>query len=129
FIRNGGHHGLLIVPAEDGIRDATVTGVQTCALPILIGTTFALFMLVLPSLTLPASEGVQWDQNLVPEENVVLQKNIVYMHIPADNKLPFACVWGAVQNAAPGYPVIIQIYKDGKPVYFVQTDFKSDGYE
>ncbi|TLX83998.1 MAG: hypothetical protein E6K98_03700 [Thaumarchaeota archaeon] len=93
----------------------------------LIGTTFALFMLVLPSLTLPASEGVQWDQNLVPEENVVLQKNIVYMHIPADNKLPFACVWGAVQNAAPGYPVIIQIYKDGKPVYFVQTDLKSDG--
>ena len=93
----------------------------------LIGTTFALFMLVLPSLTLPASEGVQWDQNLVPEENVVLQKNIVYMHIPADNKLPFACVWGTVQNAAPGYPVIIQIYKDGKPVYFVQTDLKSDG--
>ena len=93
----------------------------------LIGTTFALFMLVLPSLTLPASEGVQWDQNLVPEENVVLQKNIVYMHIPTDNKLPFACVWGTVQNAAPGYPVVIQIYKDGKPVYFVQSDVKSDG--
>ena len=93
----------------------------------LIGTTFALFMLILPSLTLPASDGVQWDQNLVPEENVVLQKNIVYMHIPTDNKLPFACVWGTVQNAAPGYPVVIQIYKDGKPVYFVQSDVKSDG--
>jgi len=92
----------------------------------LAGTTFALFMLILPSLTLPASEGTQ-DKNLVPEENVVLEKNIVYMHIAADNKLPFACVWGTVQNAAPGYPVVIQIYKDGKPVYFTQTGVKNDG--
>ncbi|OLB89874.1 MAG: hypothetical protein AUH25_05970 [Thaumarchaeota archaeon 13_1_40CM_38_12] len=93
----------------------------------LIGMIFALFLLILPSVTLPASQGVQWDQNLVPEENVVLQKNIVYMHISTDNKLPFACVWGTVQNAAPGYPVVIQIYKDGKPVYFAQTDVKNDG--
>src|SRR6266542_156774 len=28
---------MLFIQAEDGIRDATVTGVQTCALPILIG--------------------------------------------------------------------------------------------
>src|SRR6266852_2102065 len=27
-------HGLYFFPAEDGIRGATVTGVQTCALPI-----------------------------------------------------------------------------------------------
>jgi hypothetical protein len=93
----------------------------------LIGVTFALFVLMLPNLTLLASQGVQWDQNLVPEENVVLQKNIVYMHIPVDSKLPFACVWGTVLNAAPGYPVVIQIYKDGKPVYFAQTDVKNDG--
>src|SRR3989337_3412838 len=32
----GGSWGFLLVcQAEDGIRDATVTGVQTCALPIL----------------------------------------------------------------------------------------------
>ena len=93
----------------------------------LIGMIFALFLLILPSVTLPASQGVQWDQNLVPEEKVVLQKNIVYMHIPVDSKLPFACVWGTVQNPAPGYPVVIQIYKDGKPVYFAQTDVKNDG--
>ena len=92
----------------------------------LVGATFTLFMLILPSLTLPASEEAQ-DQNLVPEENVVLEKNIVYMHIASDNKLPFACVWGTVQNAAPGYPVVIQIYKDGKPVYFTQTGVKNDG--
>src|SRR2546430_13213224 len=28
-------HGLFFFQAEDGIRDLTVTGVQTCALPIL----------------------------------------------------------------------------------------------
>src|SRR3989337_2564027 len=29
-----GRYGCLFLQAEDGIRDATVTGVQTCALPI-----------------------------------------------------------------------------------------------
>jgi hypothetical protein len=94
---------------------------------LLIGTIFGLFILLLPSLTLSTSQGVEWDQKLIPEENVVLEKNIVYMHIPGDSKLPFGCVWGTVQNAAPGYPVVIQIYKDGKPVYFAQTNVKSDG--
>src|SRR5438128_11954089 len=33
--RNYGHmYGVFFFQAEDGIRDATVTGVQTCALPI-----------------------------------------------------------------------------------------------
>lgn len=93
----------------------------------LLGAMFGLFILLLPTVTIPASQGAEWDQKLVPEENVALQKNIVYMHIPTDSALPFACVWGTVQNAAPGYPVVIQIYKDGKPVYFAQTDVKNDG--
>src|SRR2546430_2801253 len=29
-------HGIFFFQAEDGIRDLTVTGVQTCALPILV---------------------------------------------------------------------------------------------
>jgi hypothetical protein len=94
---------------------------------LLVGSIFGLFILLLPSFTLPTSQGVEWDQKLVPEENVILEKNVVSMHIPRDSKLPFGCVWGAVQNAAPGYPVVIQIYKDGKPVYFAQTNVKSDG--
>jgi hypothetical protein len=95
---------------------------------LLIGTIFGLSMLLLPSYTLSTSQGSEWNaQQLVPEENVVLQKNVVYMHIPGDSPLPFGCVWGTVQNAAPGYPVVIQIYKDGKPVYFAQTNVKSDG--
>jgi hypothetical protein len=95
---------------------------------LLIGAIFGLSMLLLPSLTLSTSQGSEWsDKQLVPEENVVLEKNIVSMHIPGDSPLPFGCVWGTVQNAAPGYPVVIQIYKDGKPVYFAQTDVKADG--
>ena len=94
---------------------------------LLIGAIFGFFILLLPSLTLPASQGAEWDQKLVPEENVVLEKNIISMHIPGDSKLPFGSVWGTVQNAAPGYPVVIQIYKDGKPVYVAQTEVKSDG--
>ena len=94
---------------------------------LLLGAIFGFFILLLPTLTLPASQGAEWDQKLVPEENVVLEKNVISMNIPGDSPLPFGCVWGTVQNAAPGYPVVIQIYKDGKPVYFAQTNVKSDG--
>jgi len=96
---------------------------------LLIGTIFGLSMLLLPSYTLSTSQGSEWNAQLVPEENVVLQKNVVYMHIPGDSPLPFGCVWGTVQNAAPGYPVVIQIYKNGndKPVYVAQTNVNSDG--
>lgn len=93
----------------------------------ILGAIFGFFLLLLPSLALSTSQGVEWTQALVPEDKVVLQENIVYMNIPADSKLPFGCVWGTVQNGAPGYPVEIQIYKDGKPVYFAQTNVKSDG--
>jgi len=96
---------------------------------LLLGAMFGFFILLLPSITLPASQGAEWDQKLVPEENVALQKSIVSMHISGDSKLPFGSVWGTVQNAAPGYPVVIQIYKTGsdKPVYVAQTPVKSDG--
>ena len=49
------------------------------------------------------------------------------MNIPDNPKLPFGCVWGTVQNPAPGYPVEIEIFKDGKPVYVAQVDVKSNG--
>ena len=95
---------------------------------LLIGAILGFSILLLPSLTLSTSQGSEWNsKQLVPEENVVLEKNIVSMHIPGDSPLPFGCVWGTVQNAAPGYPVVIQIYKDGKPVYFAQTNVKDDG--
>src|ERR1039458_6947981 len=40
------NNGLIFFQAEDGIRDASVTGVQTCALPICIGFLF-LFLICL----------------------------------------------------------------------------------
>lgn len=65
--------------------------------------------------------------NLVPESDVVMKKTVISMSIPPNPKLPFGCVWGTVQNAAPGYPVDIEIYKAGKPVYFAQANVTSDG--
>ena len=85
-----------------------------------------IILLLLPSLS-SVSQGVQWDPKLVANDNIQLEKSIVYMHIPADNKLPFGCVWGKVTDAVPGYPVVVQIYKNDKPVYFAQVDMKSDG--
>ena len=86
-----------------------------------------IFLLIIPSLSPPVSQGVQWDPKLIADDKVELQKSIVYMHIPIDNKLPFGSVWGQVINGAPGYPVIIQIYQNGKPIHFAQVDVKNDG--
>ena len=86
----------------------------------------AMAVLLVPGLAFPASQAMV-SQNLVPESNVVMQKSVVNMNIPPSPKLPFGCVWGSVQNAAPGYPVDIEIYKNGKPVYFAQANVTSDG--
>ncbi len=92
----------------------------------IIAGIFGLFMLLLPSITIPSSQE-QVASNLVPESDVTLQKVVMNMNIPDNPKLPFGCVWGTVTNAAPGYPVEIEIFKDGKPVYVAQVDVKSDG--
>jgi len=83
-------------------------------------------MLLLPSITISSSQE-QVASNLVPESDVALQKVVMNMNIPDNPTLPFGCVWGTVQNPAPGYPVEIEIFKDGKPVYVAQVDVKSDG--
>jgi len=90
------------------------------------GMAVGIFLLLIPSLS-SVSQGVQWDPKLTADGNVQLQKSIVYMHIPADNKLPFGCVWGKVTDAVLGYPVVVQIYQNGKPVHFAQVDVKNDG--
>ena len=92
----------------------------------ILGGIFGLFILLLPSVTVPISQE-QVAQNLVPESDVVLQKVVMNMNIPDNPKLPFGCVWGTVQNPAPGYPVEIEIFQNGKPVYVAQVDVKSDG--
>lgn len=84
-------------------------------------------VLLVTIFALPASQAIVPTQNYVDESNVVMQKSVIDMNIPSNPKLPFGCVWGTVQNAAPGYPVDIEIYKNGKPVYFAQANVTSDG--
>ncbi|HJU13436.1 MAG TPA: hypothetical protein VJ792_03180 [Candidatus Nitrosotalea sp.] len=86
----------------------------------------AIAALLLPNLAFQQSHAAV-PTNLVPESDVSMTKSVVTMHIPPNPSLPFGCVWGTVQNAAPGYPVDIEIYKDSKPVYFAQADVKADG--
>ncbi|GEM_PF-946517 len=86
----------------------------------------AIAALLIPTLALPASHA-QVPSNLVPEDQVSVQKSVITMNIPPNPALPFGCVWGTVQNAAPGYPVDIEIYKNNKPVYFAQTGVAPDG--
>lgn len=86
----------------------------------------AIAVLLVPTMTLPQSHAMV-PTNLVPENQVVMQKSVITMYIPPNPKLPFGCVWGTVQNAAPGYPVEIEIYKNNKPVYFAQANVTSDG--
>ena len=49
------------------------------------------------------------------------------MTIPSGNILPWAFVEGTTQNMVDGHPVIIQIYKDKKPVHFAQVIVNDDG--
>ena len=81
-----------------------------------------------PHSTSSVSEEFPSIPTLVSKDNsVVLQQKIISMHIPEDNTLPWGFVEGKVINPAEGYPVIIQIYKNGEPVHFAQTDVREDG--
>lgn len=81
-----------------------------------------------PNSTSSVSEEFPSIPTLVSHDDlVVLQQKIISMHIPEDNTLPWGFVEGKVINPAEGYPVIIQIYKNGEPVHFAQTDVREDG--
>ncbi|MGB6464251.1 MAG: hypothetical protein WA799_03225 [Nitrosotalea sp.] len=93
----------------------------------IITAILAMAVLLVSGFAFPASQAMAPTQNYVPESSVVMQKSVINMNIPSDPKLPYGCVWGTVQNAAPGYPVDIEIYKNDKPVYFAQVNVTSDG--
>lgn len=85
-------------------------------------------LVMFPNPTSSVSEEFNLDLTLIADDqSIVLEKKTIPMHIAADNKLPWGFVEGKVVNPVEGYPVIIQIYKDGKPVHFAQTDVKEDG--
>ena len=56
-----------------------------------------------------------------------LEKTTVLFHAPSTGKIPWGFVEGNISNHVAGYPVIIQIFKDGQAVNFAQTDVKEDG--
>lgn len=56
-----------------------------------------------------------------------IEEKQIPMNIPSDNTLPWAFVEGTAYNVVDGHPVIIQIYKDEKPVRFAQVNVNDDG--
>ena len=64
---------------------------------------------------------------LSTNDGIQLTKTVVSMSISPDNTLPWGFIEGTVDNHAEGYPVIVQIYQDGEPVHFAQTDVNEDG--
>ena len=64
---------------------------------------------------------------LSTNDGIQLTKTVVSMSISQDNTLPWGFIEGTVENHAEGYPVIVQIYQDGEPVHFAQTDVDEDG--
>ena len=56
-----------------------------------------------------------------------IEKSVISMNIPSDNNLPWGFVEGNVSNHVSGNPVIIQIYQNGEPVHFAQTEVSDDG--
>ena len=60
-------------------------------------------------------------------DGIQLTKTVVSMSISPDNTLPWGFIEGTVDNHAEGYPVIVQIYQDGEPIHFAQTDVNEDG--
>ena len=58
---------------------------------------------------------------------IQLTKTVVPMVISSDNTMPWGFIEGTVDNYAEGYPVIVQIYQNDKPIHFAQTDVNEDG--
>ena len=56
-----------------------------------------------------------------------IEKTTLVFHAPEENSLPWGFVEGKIDNPVAGYPVIIQIYKNGDAVHFAQTDVNEDG--
>lgn len=90
-------------------------------------TSLAILFVAFLTLSSLPTESPQ-NTEIVPMISLVGQEtNVVPMHIPADNKLPWAFVWGNVDNVVEGHPVIIYIYKEGEIVYKAETDVEEDG--
>jgi len=85
-------------------------------------------VLMLTIMLTPTTFADQTSEIISTNENFQLVKIEILMNIPSDNVLPWGAVYGTVKDNVDDYPVIIQIYKNGDPVHFAQTDVNDDGY-
>lgn len=60
-------------------------------------------------------------------EMIGLEKSTLQFHAPENNSLPWGFIEGKIANHVEGYPVIIQIFKDGDAVHFAQTGVDQNG--
>jgi hypothetical protein len=64
----------------------------------------------------------------IPLNGIIgIEKTSLVFHTPEENSLPWGFVEGKIANPVAGYPVIIQIFKDGEAAHFAQTDVNEDG--
>ena len=64
----------------------------------------------------------------IPINGIIgIEKTSLVFHAAGNNSLPWAFVEGKIANPVEGYPVIIQIYKEGEAVHFAQTNVNEDG--
>ena len=61
------------------------------------------------------------------DASIGLEKTVLFFHAPADNSLSWGFVEGKIANPVAGYPVIIQMFKDGDAAHFAQTEVNDDG--
>jgi len=79
------------------------------------------------TITFSPTFAEQTFETVSTNEQISLVKISTSLSIPSDNTLPWASVYGIVENHADGHPVIIQIYQDDQAVHFAQTDVNEDG--
>jgi len=83
----------------------------------------------------PHSEQIMVDDHthdsqseIIPLSGMIgLEKSTLLFHVSENDSLPWGFVEGKIANHVKGYPVIIQIFKDGDAVHFAQTDVEQYG--
>ena len=87
----------------------------------------SVFLLLMITIILTPTFADQTSENITTNGGFQLVKTEIPMNIPSDNVLPWGAVYGTIKDHVDGYPVIIQIYQNGEPIHFAQSDVNDDG--
>lgn len=88
---------------------------------------FSSLLIIISTLMISPTFAEQNPKIVSIDGDTKLTKTTIPMHISSDNMLPWAHVYGNVEDHAIGHPVIIQIYQNGEAVHFGQTNVDDDG--